>query len=456
MIAPFFPPRKRVGALRPYRLARHLSEFGWTPRVVSIGSGETPTVEQKRFLEELDHYTLRSPIDRTEHGVGAQKGGDARKGDDAQKGGADRLADIIDRNIPLDSWLPLFMVRYRHILAFARAGRVDAVWSTGDPWSSHWLGRRLAKDLAKPWLADFRDPWTLSSVRLRDRSRMADWIDRQIEKRILKDATHVTFTARSTMQRYLLEYPSLADRASVVHNSGLEPSESSQSNTPPSLPLDLVALSGRKDPILALFYGSFRRLSPLEPLLLVLQTAKRRAAEMGSASTFARLRVAHSGVLSPEDAQRVEQAGLKEQFITLPHVSEQHSLRVFEQADLLLLSTHPDREEIIPAKLWDYLGSSTPILSLCPNPEVEEVLAQTGCGAQFAPGREDDAAEWLLERTVKPKADIRPEHTQGEPIHPESLHPNPFQIHHDVAERQKQFSPRAMTHAVVDILERLA
>ena len=50
--------------------------------------------------------------------------------------------------------------------------------------------------------------------------------------------------------------------------------------------------------------------------------------------------------------------------------------------DLLLLSTHPLRDDIIPAKLWDYLLADRPILSLCPNPEVGEWIDRYRAGIQ--------------------------------------------------------------------------
>jgi len=36
MIAPYFVPRRRVGAQRPFKFAIHLEKFGWKPTVITI------------------------------------------------------------------------------------------------------------------------------------------------------------------------------------------------------------------------------------------------------------------------------------------------------------------------------------------------------------------------------------------------------------------------------------
>ena len=37
--------------------------------------------------------------------------------------------------------------------------RISAIFSSGPPWTSHLVARRLARKFHLPWLADFRDPW---------------------------------------------------------------------------------------------------------------------------------------------------------------------------------------------------------------------------------------------------------------------------------------------------------
>jgi hypothetical protein len=82
----------------------------------------------------------------------------------------------------MDTWVFLFWSAYSKILKEAKNLKPDLIWSTGDPWSGLWLGHKLSKDLKKPWIADFRDPWTLSGLSLRKRSFLSILADKKLEK----------------------------------------------------------------------------------------------------------------------------------------------------------------------------------------------------------------------------------------------------------------------------------
>jgi hypothetical protein len=65
-------------------------------------------------------------------------------------------------------------------------------------------------------------------------------------------------------------------------------------------------------------------------------------------------------------------------------------------ADLLLLSTSKERSDIIPAKLWDYLFSNVPILSIIPNPEVGKIVRSRNAGVHFSPENVHEIVDFLL------------------------------------------------------------
>jgi hypothetical protein len=74
-----------------------------------------------------------------------------------------------------------------------------------------------------------------------------------------------------------------------------------------------------------------------------------------------------------------------------------------EQASILLLSSHPDRDDIIPAKLWDYLPASPPILSLGSSLDVQKILHDTGQGSQFDSRKDDQlyaASQWFFDQLL--------------------------------------------------------
>jgi hypothetical protein len=79
-------------------------------------------------------------------------------------------------------------------------------------------------------------------------------------------------------------------------------------------------------------------------------------------------------------------------------------MNVLEKADLLLVSTDQRRKHIIPAKLWDYLATDRPILSIAPNPEVSSILESTGQGKQISPDHPKKIALFLEEQISEKEA----------------------------------------------------
>src|SRR5699024_10932823 len=100
-------------------------------------------------------------------------------------------------------------------------------------------------------------------------------------------------------------------------------------------------------------------------------------------SAVERIRVHSFGELSQEDSRYAAEKQVGECFIVHDPVPVEQGLQVLRQADCQLLSTNPERTDIIPAKFWDYLAARKPILSIAPNPEIKEILQQTGTGEQY-------------------------------------------------------------------------
>ena len=119
-------------------------------------------------------------------------------------------------------------------------------------------------------------------------------------------------------------------------------------------------------------------------MIEALAEAGRRDPELAAA-----VHVHSFGPLNAEDRSRAEAHGLSDRFHAEEAVPLEEALSALRRFDILLLSTHPERDEIIPAKLLEYLAVGRPILSLSPNPEVARILEETGTGVQLPV---DDAA----------------------------------------------------------------
>jgi hypothetical protein len=267
--------------------------------------------------------------------------------------------DVLDRWIPIDGWVPVMWWNRARVVEHALEKGIRLVWSTGDPWSGHLLAETVADALSVPWIADWRDPWTLCSVRNQGRPGWVRALDRRVERHWMGRATLNTFTARETERRYHAAY---GVETATIHNAFDHDDVSGGEPDP-----------GRDD-VELLFFGRFRDLSPAEPVIRL----------VASCDEPHRVRVVSFGSLGEEDLLLASRLGVADCFVSEPPIPLAAAMDRLRKADFLLLSTDPHRDEIIPAKLWDYLPVGRPILSLVPNRDVDRILLDTGTGSGVA------------------------------------------------------------------------
>jgi glycosyltransferase involved in cell wall biosynthesis len=371
LVAPYFPPRRRVGAVRPFRFAAGLSENGWSTAVLTLTSGGELTTLEKKRLQQVQRIEVGSPVDRTTVSHGKSEKSATL---------ADGLASWIDRQTPADTWIYLFLIHYRNIRRRVKQIDPDIIWATGDPWSGLWLGKKLAVDLNLPWIADFRDPWTQTDMNLRQRSLFSERMDRRIESDVIRKANHVVFTSRTALEKYQQVYPELTKKGRVIYNSfGTDQTETDVRNL--QLPAEQFHL---------MFFGRFRRLSPVGSVINVLSELRAKQPEL-----LKTIRIHSFGQPDDVETDIIESSGFSSNFVVHDPVPPEMSLHMLDQADLLLVSTHPQRENVVPAKLWEYLASGKPVLSLVPNKEVGEILRETGKGTNFLPDQTTQTGDYL-------------------------------------------------------------
>lgn len=383
MIAPYFLPRRRVGSLRPFRFAIHLRKFGWEPVVLTLATpGERLSRLEKQLLGDIRTIEIKPPFDRTTGRTGGGKKADIAK---PESNLVRQLSEFTDRHTPVDTWMYLFILRYLSILRESKEINPDLIWSTGDPWSGLWLGNKLSRDLNKPLITDFRDPWTLSRINLRQRSPFSSAIDREKEREIIESSEKVVFTSKKTASEYREKFGLDHEKAAVIYNSFC-------SDLITDEPAEEVISSFRDDTLNLLFLGEFRRLSPAGPVINLLVELRRKVPGI-----VQNVRIHSFGSLSESDREQIKKSGLGNLFVVHRKVLPEQIHSVMQSADLLLLSTSEKRSNIIPAKLWDYLSTNRPILSITPNDEIEQIISEISGGVHFYPGQVGEAAEYLIQ-----------------------------------------------------------
>lgn len=380
MISPYFVPRRRVGAYRAFYFAINLKRFGYIPYVLNLPAKSAGfTNLEKKLLSRVNTVDVISPFDKTNK----QKSETAKN----ENHFSTSISNWIDKNTPADTWIYLFIARYFTILNKVRSVNPDIIWATGDPWSSLWLGKKIAQNLNKPLVCDFRDPWTLSKVSLRERSGFSRYFDKKMEKKIVQAADKITFTSKAAESSYGRHYNLKSTKTTTIYNS-FSSDFTAEKMTVGSIDFNQFYLN-------LIFFGRFRRLSPAAPLVLILKQAK--AMNSGAVEN---IRIHSFGDTDNKSIQEISDAGLEHIFIQHQPVLPEEKFSVLDQADFLLLSTHPDRNQIIPAKLWDYLAVNKPVFSISSNSEVEKIIDECSAGVHFYPSETGKAARLLINLVI--------------------------------------------------------
>ena len=414
--------------MRPYRFVLHLRDFGWEPTVLTIAApGQTLTPKEAHLLSDIEIIELASPLDRTsrsESQLGASGSAPPTGADGKPKRG---LVQTLDRQFPTDTWLLLFAAKYAELRRIVRRVNPDVLWCTGDPWSALIASMQLARAFDLPWVADFRDPWTISEIRTEGKSRVTTKIDAFLEKKIIESADAVVFQAGSVEAAYHRHYSDVEFASRLITNS-FDPQVFDDPITIDTAPARKVSAH---DGLHIGFFGRFRMMSPASVVADALHALRRRAPTAAE-----RIHVHSFGPLNEADAAYAAAKGVASSFHHADAVPLERSLSVLRKFDLLLVSTDLTRHQIIPAKIFEYLPASRPILSLSRNDEVRRILEETGTGLQLDPTKPDEVADFLLRCLMATD--------QDNPL------PLPFQPNEEAI---RSYEARETTRALVEVFE---
>lgn len=393
VVAYFFPPIGGVGVQRTLKFVEHMSAAGWEP-VVLAPRGATYRVMDPSVLEGLDpnlevHRALcvepasiRAGIRHALGQVVSARGGrpanrgprDGEPRDHGAAGGSPRQwLNLAWRTWVRSVFVPDEQMAWIPIAARVgadvhRARRVDALYSTSPPASTH-LAAGLVKTLTgQPWVADFRDPWIGNAFAAR-RSRLHERLERWLERWVVTKADRVVFATHGLRARYADRHPGLAHRFVTITN-GYDRAELGE-------PASHVTVSG--EPFRLVYAGSVYGQHELRIFLDGVDIAVERRPILRD-----RLRIEFLGWMTAPNqrlaAQRAARLGpLLSVEGVIPRAEAIERVRAAD-ASLLLLDDGPDRDLFVGAKLYEAIGLDRQVLAMAPPGDTRAILAELDWG----------------------------------------------------------------------------
>ncbi len=366
---------------RVLKFLKYLGEFGWTPIVLVPENPEYPARDES-LIKELpaDLIIRRAPIfepyDLYRKFTGKQAGVpidvNVNKEAGAKRSMSEKLAEFIRATIFIPDarigWLLSAVKEGRQIL---KEYPVRAIYSSSPPYTPSLVARRLHRLSKIPWVAGFRDPWT-GFLSTPNRWAIPRAIDRSLERSVFTEANLVEVAWKGITQDARGKYPELPAEKFIHIPNGFDSADFSE----PDITKRAVHPKNEKCTITysGSLYGPRNPLSFLQAVELLIERK-----EIDPNKMTLRF-VGRFGAPIHDMLDRPLIRAMIEKIEYVPH-AKAVELLLDSDALLLIVDDVASVSEIVPGKVYEYLGAARPIMAIAP-PEgaIGELLRETEAG----------------------------------------------------------------------------
>lgn len=351
MFAYYFPPLGGGGVQRTAKYVKYLPDEGFDPIVVTGTprgfflrdaslSGDVPPGTVIRRARALPLQTAQWKLDGLLRRAGIP-------------------TKLVNEALWPDGhvgWLPAAVLGG---LRAVRDHQPDVLYSTSSPTTAHLAALIVHNLTGIPWVADFRDSWLFNPLDPRTRSYPPlTRASQALERKVVAEASYVTF-ADETMEAFGLASD---DPRRVVICNGVDPDDLPP---PPPSPSPMTAARFRLSYV-GSFYGSH---DGAETFAAIRQLMERGELD---ARNFELRIVGHAEV------ERGKLDSLPVSFTG--YVNHEQALAEMAGASALLYSRPPE-DRVLSGKIFEYLTSGRPVLSIAhPDSLASTLVRELGAG----------------------------------------------------------------------------
>ncbi|MFO1020272.1 MAG: hypothetical protein U0903_06200 [Planctomycetales bacterium] len=389
LISYHFPPVGGAGVQRPLKFVKYLPEYGWMPTVLTAENPSAPVfddslcrdfptglrIERARTWEP--DYQLKSSLQQQ----AAAKQRLSLKSWLARS--VKSTAKLLLQPDPQILWLPN---AYRRAVQVLRNTPHHALIATAPTYTNLILGAMLKKRFGIPLLLDYRDEWDLSSKYLENRSQ--DWYSNFVQSRqqayVLRQADALIATTQlSTDTLYRRALALGRDLPSLCIYNGYDAEDFEHLKTP----------APRNDRFKLVYTGTLWRLTNIEPLVRAIEKLQVQYPRIVEKLEFHCV-----GRKLPEQQlflDRLQRTACR--LVTADYSPHEQVVELMHSANALclLLTDLPGAERVAPGKLFEYLASQKPVLSILPEGETSRLVNRFHPDSRFTPRDIDGIADWL-------------------------------------------------------------
>ncbi|MCR5036201.1 MAG: glycosyltransferase family 4 protein [Bacteroidales bacterium] len=366
IITYYWPPSGGSGVQRWLKMSKYLPENGWQPVIYTAEDAEYP-VEDQSLMNDVapEAEVIRRPIVEPytfyKKFLGIKKGEKVKAGfinDGAKKTGwKENLSVWLRGNLFIpDARCWWIRPSVRFLKRYLKEHPVDAIISTGPPHSMHLIAKELHKKFNIPWVADFRDPWTdIDFYKDLKLTRRSDRKHHRLERQVLSEATRVV-TVGWDCAKDLENHG--ANNVAVITN-GYDFFDISNENYQKTsiLTMSHIGIIGaNRNP--EMFWEAISELDIPMKIRLI-------------------------GQIDNSVIESIKRHNIENYVEIIPYIPHNQVIDEQQKSDVLLLFVNntPNAKGILTGKLFEYIASGRPILSIGPeNGDSARILNETQSG----------------------------------------------------------------------------
>lgn len=402
VVAYHFPPGGGPGVQRVLKHVTYLREFGWRPIVVTVENGDFPARDESLLSKIpsdviVERVPILEPYQLYRKFMGLQGAAvdvNVNKSNQQRSGWKERLSEFIRATVFIpDARVAWIRPAAKRAIQIADKYNADAIYTSSPPYSCALIGRSIKRATSLPWVVGLRDPWT-DFLTTPERWFLPAAIDRSLEKSVLTESDAVECAWQGIIDDARSKVPSLPKSKFHHVPNGFDSSDFPSVEYTPNDTFTVTytgSMYGRRTPKAFLeALELLKQNGTLQPVDIHLRFVGRFGDEV------------HAMMDASSFSSSIEKVGY------VPH-AESIAFLIRSEMSLLVVDDTKESAEIVPGKVYEYLGVGRPVLALAPaGSAIETLIESTGSGFSRPQSSVPDIAEVLQGAFNRWK--------QGEPI----------------------------------------
>lgn len=376
VITYYFPPSGGPGVQRVLKHVKYLREFGWNPIVLTVENPSYQAIDES-LLEQIPKETIViksrifEPYDIYRKFTGKSKNQaidvNNIKKEDQNYNIKEKIAEFIRATFFIPdariAWLGSATKKAEEIL---NTYKIDAIYSSSPPYTCSLIAEKIKKKSKLPWVAGFRDPWT-DFLTTPKRWLLPKLIDRRMEYKVFKNADLVECAWQGIIDDAMNKYPTLNKNKFLHVPNGFDSNDFPNVEDSINEKFTITytgSLYGRRNPA-ALFQA-------LENLI---EEKKIKANDF---------KLVFVGRFGEEVVDMFNKASFSNSIDIVAYVPHKKSIEYLFKSDVLLLivDESKDSKDIVPGKVYEYIGTKKPLLALAPEKSaIADLIKETKVGS---------------------------------------------------------------------------